>query len=54
MREFLVHVNVQTTDDDDTRTVEEISEAISGAIFVGSDDESLAGLNIEIAMAEEV
>lgn len=52
MREFLVHINVQTERED--IDVEELERAIGHALVVGSDHPSLDGMDIEIAMAEEV
>lgn len=52
-REILVHLNVQVPDGDD-RPAEEIGQAIQGAIEVGSDNESVDGLTIEVALVDEI
>lgn len=52
MREFLIHINVQTERTDvDT---DQIEEALMGAITVGRDHPMLEGLDIEVALAEEI
>lgn len=50
---FLVHLNV-TAPEGDERTADQVATAISGALEVGSDDESLDGLTIEVVLAEEI
>lgn len=52
-REVLIHLNIELLRGDQ-RSVEEIVTAISGALEVGSDDDSVRGLKIEIPLAEEV
>ncbi len=52
-REILVHLNVAAPTDD-TRTPDEIADAILGAIEVGRDDDSLRRLEIVCPLAEEV
>lgn len=52
-RAVLVHLNV-TVPHDDTRTPDQIGEAISGAIEVGADHESLRNLHIEVALCDEL
>lgn len=52
-RTHLIHLNVEAPDDD-PRTTAQIQEAVEGAIEVGSDDESLEGLEIVVVLAEEV
>jgi hypothetical protein len=53
MREILLHLNAQLPDDD-PRTVEQIEQGVKNALEVGSDDPSLAGIDLEVAMAEEI
>lgn len=53
MREVLVHLNVQVPDDD-PRDAEQIGEAIGAAIEVGSDNEALEGLEVAVALVDEV
>lgn len=53
MREILVHLNVAAPDGDD-RTADQIAEALMGAVEVGSDDASVRGLTVVVALAEEV
>lgn len=50
---FLVHLNV-TAPEGNGRTAEQIATAISGALEVGSDDESLDGLTVDVVLAEEI
>ncbi len=52
-RVILIHLNVELLRLDE-RSVEEIVSAISGALEVGSDDDSVRGLNISIPLAEEI
>jgi hypothetical protein len=52
-RTILMHLNVSVPADDN-RSIGEIAEAIEGAIEVGSDDPSLAGLVIQTALVDEV
>lgn len=52
-REILLHLNVSVPDGDD-RPVDEIEHAVTGALEVGSDDESLEGLEIVVVLAEEI
>jgi hypothetical protein len=53
-RTILVHINV-TLADTDTRTVKQVEDAIEGAINVGWDDAHTGtGMEITVAMAEEV
>ena len=51
LRTILVHVNVGLTDN---RTAEQVEAAIRGALEVGSDNEAMSGLRVEVALAEEV
>lgn len=53
MREILIHLNAQLADDD-PRTVEEIEQGVKNALEVGSDDPSLSGIELEVAMSEEI
>ena len=52
-RTILIHLNVEVSPTD-KRKVEEIVSAISGALIVGSDDDSVRDLVISIPLAEEV
>lgn len=52
-RTILIHLNVALPATD-PRTTEQIVAAVAGAIEVGSDDESLAGLDIAVLLAEEI
>jgi hypothetical protein len=52
-RTILVHLHVEAPDDD-TRTPDEIADAVGGAIEVGSDDDSVRGLTFSIPLAEEI
>lgn len=52
-RTVLVHLNVEVPDSD-PRDADQIGEAISGALEVGSDDESVSGLTIVVALTDEV
>jgi hypothetical protein len=52
-RTILVHLNV-TPPEGDTRTANEIADAILAAVEVGSDDDSVRGLVIVAPLAEEV
>lgn len=51
-REVLVHLNVAVPDGDQ-RDADQIRDAVMGALEVGSDDESLHGLEIVCPLAEE-
>jgi hypothetical protein len=53
MREILVHLNVEGPDTD-TRDADTVADAILSAYRVGSDHESTEGLEVVVAMAEEV
>lgn len=52
-REILVHLNVEVPDSD-TRDPRDIADAITGALEVGSDDDSVRNLTIVAPLAEEV
>lgn len=52
-RVILVHLNVQAANDD-SRTTDEIVQAVQGAIEVGSDEDGLLGLDISVVLAEEI
>ncbi len=52
-RTVLVHLNVDAPAWDD-RSAEEVAHAILGAIEVGSDDESMSGLIVAVALAEDI
>ena len=52
-REILIHLNVEVPESD-TRSAEEISDAISGALEVGSDNEILEGISWQIPLAEDI
>jgi hypothetical protein len=52
-RIVLVHLNV-IVPHDDPRDKDQIGEAVSGAIEVGSDNDSLRTLHIEVALCDEI
>lgn len=52
-REILVHLNVAAPVTD-TRTADEIADAITGALEVGSDDDSVRDLTIVAPLAEDI
>jgi hypothetical protein len=52
-RTILLHVNADVPDSD-PRSAEQIADAVRGALDVGSDDDMLAGVGLEIVLAEEV
>jgi hypothetical protein len=52
-RTILVHLNVDVPEPD-SRTANEIADALLGAIEVGSDDDSVRELGVVCLMAEEV
>jgi len=52
-REILIHMNVEVPEDD-KRSAEEISQAIQGALEVGSDNEILEGISWQIPLAEDI
>lgn len=52
-RTILIHLNVEVPDGDE-RSVETIEAAVRGALEVGDDDDSVGGLTITVALAEEV
>jgi hypothetical protein len=52
-RTFLVHLNVEVPRDD-TRSEQELVEAIEGALTVGWDDDSVRGLNVCVALTERI
>lgn len=51
-RTVLVHLNVQVPPED-SRTPDQIGEAIAAAIEVGSDNETLDGLVVVVALCDE-
>lgn len=53
VREVLVHLNV-TVPEGDSRTADEIADAILAAIEVGSDNEAVRGLGIVCPLAEDI
>lgn len=52
-RNILVHLNLELPEGDE-RSSDEIAFAISGAIEVGSDNEILEGIKIDIPLVEEI
>lgn len=52
-RTVLVHLNISVPTDDD-RDAENIAKAIEGALEVGSDDPTVSGLAITVALAEVI
>lgn len=52
-RTFLVHLNVSVPSGD-TRTEQEIKEAIEGALSVGWDDDSVRELEVCVVLTEQV
>jgi hypothetical protein len=53
MRTILIHLNVEVPESD-KRDADEIRWQIAAALEVGSDDDSVRGLNISIPLAEEI
>lgn len=53
MREVLVHLNVEVPDTD-TRTADEVADALLGAFEVGSDDDSVRDLVVCCPLAEDI
>jgi hypothetical protein len=52
-RTILVHLNIQAPRTD-TRSADEIGDAVMGAVEVGSDNEALEGLEINLALADAI
>jgi hypothetical protein len=52
-RTVLVHLNVEAPDSD-TRTADQIADALMGALEVGADDDSVRELSVTAPLAEEV
>lgn len=52
-RTVLVHLNVEVPDTE-TRTADQIADAILSALVVGGDDESVWELDIVCPLAEEL
>jgi hypothetical protein len=52
-RTVLVHLNVEAPESD-TRTADQIADALMGALEVGADDDSVRELSVTAPLAEEI
>ena len=52
-RTFLIHLNLELPEGDE-RSSDDVASAIAGAIEVGSDNEILKGIKIDIPLVEEI
>lgn len=53
-RTILIHLNVEVPENDKRKVEEIVFSAISGALVVGSDDDSVRDLKFSIPLAEEI